>query len=412
MVAESKQDDVEKTIKEIKAEQREVVAKKRTATEVFLLCIKIIFFPITLLYMLCKRIFRKINMPITAKMTILYTIMFACVLAGFTVFFITSIKSQLPESSGSRSYINSVILTTCILDVTFTALFASLGAVSSQFMLKPIRSMTKKIDEITSENLGARLNQMDSQDELMELTNRINQMLDNLEGSFNRQQNFIADASHELKTPIAVIQGYANLIKRWGFERPEILAEGLDAIARESENMKKIVEKLLLLAKLGTMSMNITHFNLVEVVSEMVASYKLIAKNHNIVFVGSGNIEVEADKNLLLESVRTLVDNAVKYTPVGGNITVYCTSQANGAEISVVDTGLGINDEDLPHIFERFYRCDKARGRENGSSGLGLTIAKSIVESMKGEIYVTSKTGEGSTFTIKIFTQKMDILQA
>ena len=143
---------------------------------------------------------RTINMPLTAKMTLIYSLIFAIVLAGFTVFFIASMDKTAGEEM--KGYISTLIITASVLVVVVSVLYAAMVWITSQFMLKPIRTITESIDEVTGDNLSARLEQVDSQDELMELTNRINDMLNNLEQSFLRQQNFVADASHEFKTPI------------------------------------------------------------------------------------------------------------------------------------------------------------------------------------------------------------------
>ena len=397
---EKNEADVERTISEIiKEKQSEEEAKKKKHRQL-MLAVKIIFFPITGIVYLFKYVFRKLNLPLTAKLTIIYTFIFVLVLTGFAVFFVESLK----KADNKETYLNMLIMTASVLVVVASILYAVMVWLSSQFMLKPIRTITEKIDEITDDNLSARIEQTDSQDELMELTNRINEMLDNLEQSFVRQQNFVADASHELKTPIAVIQGYSNMLKRWGKDDPKVLEEGIDAIARESDHMKKLVDQLLLLARLGNFTMNETEFNLVEVVSEIASGYKMVDFTHNISFKkAEDNITVKTDKYLLTECVRAIVDNAIKYTPEGGRITVSCGLNGDHAEISVADTGIGIKPEDLPHVFERFYRCDKARGRESGSSGLGLSIAKSIVDNMHGEISVTSDVGLGTKFVIKLF---------
>lgn len=376
--------DVERTISDIKRE-KQAEADNKKKRKPFL-----------------RKLFGRFNLTLTAKMTIIYSIVFFLVLAAFTAFFIASLHRT---SGGVMSgYLRTLVITSTILVVVVSALYAATVWVMGQLMLKPIRSITDKIDDVTGDNLSARLDQVDSQDELMELTNRINEMLDNLEQSFVRQQNFVADASHELKTPISVIQGYSNMLRRWGKDDPGVLDEGIEAITRESENMKRIVEQLLLLARLGNFSLNSIKFNLVEVVSEITESYKLVDAAHKIEFNRKENaISVETDKNLFTECLRALIDNAIKYTPEGGRITVGCAMHDDHAEITVSDTGVGISAEDLPHIFERFYRCDKSRGREKGSTGLGLSIAKSIVETMGGKISVDSDVGLGTTFKIKLY---------
>lgn len=269
-------------------------------------------------------------------------------------------------------------------------------------MISPVRKITKRMSEISEENLSARLDPVDSQDELMELTDRINATLDSLQQAFERQENFVSDASHELKTPLAVIAGYANLLRRWGKDDPKVLDEAVEAISRESENMKRIVEQLLWLAKLGNFTLNNTVFNLYETVDDIVDGYSMVNAKHDISVSGDPSITLNADKNMITEAVRTLVDNAIKYTPPeNGIIKISITRLGDGKiQLTIADNGIGISDDDKQHIFERFYRCDKVRGRESGSCGLGLTICKTIVEMMGGTISVDSALGKGSTFKI------------
>ena len=396
-----KKEAVEETLREITVERTEDAQKKKTP--VWLTVLKWVFFPITALVMLYNAFTKKVKVSISVKMLIIYTLVFALILTFFTMFYVSSMRQRLPDTEQAAAYLKELTVTSVILDIVFCVVFMALIAVVSTLMLNPIRKISDKIDDITSENLSERLEEIDTQDEIRELTDRINEMLDNLEESFTRQAHFVSDASHELKTPIAVIQGYSNLLKRWGAKDPAILEEGIEAISRESDNMKRIVEQLLLLARLGKFSMVKTRFNLCEVLDDMVDGYRVVNTTHAITFDGDEEITVETDKNMLLESVRTLVDNAIKYTPAGGEIKVSSRMDGEKAVIRVADTGVGISAEDLPKVFDRFYRCDKARGRETGSSGLGLTIAKSIVEMMGGEISVESEVGKGSTFTIELY---------
>ncbi len=398
---DEKKEAVEDTLREITVELAPKPQKKKTP--VALQIVKWVFFPITLLVMLYRQFTTKVKVSVSVKMLIIYTLVFALILAFFTTFYVSSMRQRLPDNAQAAAYIKQLTVTSIILDVVFCIVFMALVAVVSTLMLNPIRKMSDKIDDITSENLSERLEEIDTQDEIRELTDRINEMLDNLEESFTRQAHFVSDASHELKTPIAVIQGYSNLLKRWGAKDPAILDEGIEAISRESDNMKRIVEQLLLLARLGKFSMNKTRFNLCEVLDDMVDGYRVVNTTHKITFNGDAEITVDTDKNMLLESVRTLVDNAIKYTPAGGKINVSSFLEGEKAVIRVTDTGVGISAEDLPKVFDRFYRCDKARGRDSGSSGLGLTIAKSIVEMMGGKIFVESEVDKGSTFTIELY---------
>lgn len=397
--AADKHEDALETIKELKAES--LPPKKRNW---FLFILSIIFFPITGIVLLFKWASRKIKLSITIKTTIIFAFLFGVLMSAYVIFIISSIESGLTlvGTEGAWGYITRLKITSVILVAAFVALGAAIGYIASTYMMTPIRRMIKQIDEVGADNLSMRLDDVDTQDELKELTVQINEMLDELESTFERQSNFISDASHELKTPISVIQGYANMLKRWGKSDPALLDESIDTLLTEADNMKRIVQQLLLLAKIGNLSMSKSVFDMGEVLGDIVDQYKMSDSKRNLSFAGS-EIFVETDKNMLIESVRALVDNAIKYTAEGGNIEVGCKRNGDGAEIWVEDNGIGISAENLPHIFERFYRCDKSRSRAAGSSGLGLTITKSIVETMGGKIQVKSELGKGSRFTIQLY---------
>ena len=398
---ESKKEAVDETIREVLAEQAPP-PQKRAWWQTTLM---IVFFPFTGLIALYRFITSHLHLRISVKTTVIFTLMFGVVLAAFVIFVISSISNQLSgDTIDTDRYLATLKLTSAILVVLFIIIGAVVGGIASQTMLNPVRRMIDTIDSIDGNNLSRRLDAGESKDELADLTGRINSMLDDIELTFDRQSNFVSDASHELKTPLSVIQGYANLLRRWGKDDPEILNEGIENIAREADNMKRIVEQLLLLAKLGNFSMAKTRFDLSQAVGEVVDSYLVTDIHHKLTFEGDDGITVEADKNMLVESIRTLIDNAVKYTPPeNGVICVSCKRVDAHAEITVADNGIGISEADLPRIFDRFYRCDKVRGREKGSSGLGLTIAKNIIEIMGGAIEVQSKVGVGTTFVIKLY---------
>ncbi len=405
-VEQEKKEAVRETLNELKSEAVVEKKKKRTPSEIAFLIVQIIFFPVTLIVMGVRKFFKHFKVGITAKTTIVFTAVFGLMLIGYAAFTLASI-SNLLKSGGdiTDAYMKRLIITSAILVAVFIVLGGVLGGLTSRYMISPVSKMTERIKQITEENISsAQLDPVDSQDELMELTDRINAMLDSLKAAFERQENFVSDASHELKTPLSVIAGYANLLRRWGKDDPKILDESVEAISRESENMRRIVDQLLWLAKLGDFALNNTIFNLYETVEDIVDGYKTVNIKHEITLDGDPSITLNTDKTLMTEAVRTLVDNAIKYTPPAtGKIDIRVERVSDGVELSIADNGIGISEADATHIFERFYRCDKVRGRESGSSGLGLTICKSIVEMMGGEISVQSKLGEGSKFIIKLY---------
>lgn len=390
-------EEVEVTLQQIRGE-KQLNGKKSTLRSI----LGYVFFPFIMLWRGLKRIAARIRIPITVKTTLIYTLLFTVALVLIDVFIVSSVSDHL-ESLGLRGdgYIGTLILTSAALIIISVAVVAALGSLASQSMLSPIRRMIKRIDKISGDNLSTRLDDVDSQDELRELTERINKMLDNLEQSFDRQKKFVSDASHELKTPISVIQGYSNLLLRWGKSDLAVLDESLESIAREADNMKRIVEQLLLLAKIGRYMFSPEDVELSAELAAVMDGYALVCKTHKFEFVSEGEVVAKIDKNMFTECVRAVIDNAVKYSEDNTAVTVTLTSEDGYAVIKIADCGYGISEADLPHIFDRFYRCDKSRNRDAHSSGLGLTIAKSIVEMMGGTIEVESRLKIGSVFTLR-----------
>lgn len=395
---------VKDTLDRIKSEKAEKRERKKNSSQIALKVLAIIFFPVTLIVLGLRRLFKRFKVGIAAKVTVIFSVVFGVLIITYAAFTVASIGSFVGAGGQvTREYFVRLIITSAVLVAVFIVLGAVLGGLSSQYMINPVRKITKRVNEISDENISARLDPVDSQDELMELTRQINKMLDSLQEAFERQENFVSDASHELKTPLSVIAGYANLLRRWGKDDPKILDEAVAAISRESENMKRIVEQLLWLAKLGNFTLNIAEFNLYEAVSDIVDGYKTAGIKHEITLSGDASVTLNTDKNLITEAVRTLVDNAIKYTPPQtGEINIAIKQTETGVCMTVADNGVGIAEADRAHIFERFYRCDKVRGRESGSCGLGLTICKQIIEMMGGKISVESELGNGSTFKIEL----------
>ena len=278
------------------------------------------------------------------------------------------------------------------------------GSKASKKLLSPIDAMSQTVNGINISALDTRLDISGSQDELKDLAKTFNNMLDRLQHSYELQNEFVSDASHELRTPISVIQGYINLLDRWGKNDAEVLAESITAIKSEAENMKNLVENLLFLARgdKNTQKVEFEEFNLNELIDEIVKETKLIDSEHNIVSQLSINIKVYADKSLLKQALRIFIDNSIKYTESGGTIKISCTKENAEALITIEDNGIGISKEDLPNIFNRFYRADKSRTKETGGTGLGLAIAKWIILKHKGTIAVESQLNVGTKFIIRL----------
>jgi heavy metal sensor kinase len=273
--------------------------------------------------------------------------------------------------------------------------------------LSPIALMNQQTQRITAERLSSRLDVTNSRDELGGLATTINDLLARLEASFNEQQRFIADASHELRTPLAVLRGETEVAL--GKTRSlEEYKESLALIKDEAERLSRIVEDLFILARQpidAPAALVKESLSLNEVVSDCVRAAQVLAtRKHLDLKVDSERTELilSGDEELLKRMLLNLLDNAVKYTPEGGEISVGLARQNGSARIVVRDTGIGITEADQLQVFDRFYRVDKARSRQLGGAGLGLSIARWIVEVHGGKIDVESMPGRGSAFSVEL----------
>ena len=271
-------------------------------------------------------------------------------------------------------------------------------------VLAPIRDITELASTLSASNLSNRINIAGTKNELKDLAVVINSMLDRIERSYNSQKQFVSDASHELRTPIAVVQGYVNMLKRWGKSDPEILDEGINAIAQETGSMKELVESLLFLARHDkkTLMMEMEAFDALDVLTELHREAAMVTPEDTFILTTSESCPMEGDRSMVKQVMRILCDNAVKYTPKGGIVTLGIERRPGWVTLSVQDNGPGISQEDLPKIFERFYRADAARRSESGGHGLGLSIARIIVMGHGGKLRVRSKVGVGSTFYVEL----------
>lgn len=274
-----------------------------------------------------------------------------------------------------------------------------------QRIAKRMSDIIKQSNRITINNLEKeRLNIDGVQNELKEVAITINEMLDRLELSYETQKQFVSDASHELRTPIAVIQGYVNMLDRWGAEDPEVLGEAVEAIKNESQSMKELVEKLLFLSRHDKKTLKLTkrRFNVGKMVEETVKEAKIIAKDRNVEGLDIDEMLLYGDRQMIKEALRVLVENAIKYTNDGDTIYIGCEKEENMCILTVADTGIGMQEKDMEHIFQRFYRSDSVRNGNISGHGLGLSIAKLIILKHVGTIEVKSQYTRGTSFRIRI----------
>lgn len=283
----------------------------------------------------------------------------------------------------------------------------SLTTQSGPYTQEEMEALVAKLDRINAARLDTRIEFDGAQDELKTLAGSINSMLARINESYRAQARFVSDASHELRTPIAAIQGYANLLDRWGKNDPNVLQESIDAIKEEAADMKDLVEQLLFLARgdNNTMPLQLETFDLANIVETVIREAKMIDGGHEF-SADISTVVIEADAGLIKQALRILVDNAIKYTPAGGSIKITLEENMGSARLDVQDNGIGIPAGDVPLVFERFYRADESRARATGGTGLGLPIAKWIIDRHGGHLEVLSRQDLGTRFSIIIPARK------
>lgn len=267
-----------------------------------------------------------------------------------------------------------------------------------------LAQLALQLERIDAEALDTRLSAGEGQGELRELTDAINALLERIDGAYAAQIRFVSDASHELRTPIAVIQGYANLLNRWGKDDPAARQEAIDAISAEAETMKRLVEQLLFLARGDnhTQKLEPREVDATELAAQVLRETAMLDQTHPLAADWSEGVTVRADPDLVKEGLRILMDNAVKYTPAGGQITLRVRREGGEVRLSVEDRGQGIAPQELDRVFQRFYRTDASRARQTGGSGLGLSIALWIAAGHGGHLEVISCPNLGSEFTLAL----------
>lgn len=270
--------------------------------------------------------------------------------------------------------------------------------------LKPLQELTNTAKQISTTDLSCRIALEGPRDELYTLAETFNQMLDRLEKGFRSQQEFVAAASHDLRTPLTIIKSYNDLLKRWGKDDRAVVEESIGAMDKAVGTMERLVNDLLLLARMQAKpSFNILPLSLTELVEETAQEARALSEDIVIDADIADRAMVAADEYYLRRALWALMDNAIKYNRPGGKVTVHVAVNENKKEVklSVIDNGQGIDEGDLPKIFDRFFRGDMVRSHGKGF-GLGLSLAKEIVEAQGGRITVDSQPGKGSRFTIML----------
>lgn len=276
--------------------------------------------------------------------------------------------------------------------------------------LRPVLDIATSAERISLHNLDERLPAARSGDEIEALSTAMNRMIGRIREAYDNTRRFVADASHELRTPLAVLRGEIESVVTRNHLTPET-RETLGSNLEEVERLGKIVEGLFALSRLdaGEAHAETVRFDLSELASTTADQMCLLAEDKDITLKCETDhpVFVEGDRARLKQVIVNLVDNAIKYTPAGGMVRVRTCSTANDAILEVSDNGIGIPKESVPHIFERFYRVDKARSGDQGSAGLGLSIVKSICHAHSGKVEVETRECCGSTFRVHLPLSRM-----
>jgi heavy metal sensor kinase len=278
------------------------------------------------------------------------------------------------------------------------------GWLVSARILRPVATISRTASAISATNLSGRIDPETVDRELEDLARVLNAMFDRLEAAFERQARFTADASHELRTPLAIIRSHAELALSRARTADEY-QETIEACLRASSRMTGLVDGLLTLARAdaGKLDLRREPVDLKGIVDDNVALFRPLAQEKGISLATSAPPAlVMGDASRLGQVVTNLLSNAVQYNRPGGEVRVELVTKSGEATLSVADTGRGIPADDCPHIFERFYRVDKARSRASGGNGLGLAICKSIVSAHGGTIGFETELNRGSTFWVRL----------
>jgi two-component system OmpR family sensor kinase len=310
---------------------------------------------------------------------------------------ILEVAQSLKPVENTQQQFRLAFIGGAILALVLTAI---LGTLLIKRTLRPVEVITRTAKNIEeSSDLERRVGYKGPDDEIGRLANTFDHMIERLDQTFSSQKYFIADASHELRTPLTVIKGNLDLLKR--NISPEDREESLRAIEFETRRMITIAEDLLLLAEIESgHSLKHAPLSLKTLATEEIDRAQLLAGKRRVVSGRLEELSVTGDIVKLSQVLSNLVDNAIKYTPEEGSITLAVFRDGDWARLEVTDSGIGIGADDLSHVFDRFFRVDKARSRAVGGTGLGLAIVKGIVEQHGGKVTASSAPGMGSTFTV------------
>ena len=335
--------------------------------------------------------------------------------------FYSSLTGQSATVDGGRYFTFVMCLTFSMLVIEVLLLLSEyrLGKRRTQKLLSPLyrmaetaQSLDQSFDHRKYHDLEEAILQVDVAREnarietgdrdLQGMEDAVNGLLRRTHEAYRQQTRFVSDASHELRTPISVIRGYADMLDRWGKNDEKVRDEAIAAIRKEADNMQRLVEQLLFLARgdSNRQQLEMARFDLNAMLQEICEEMRLVDENREFLLQSTESVWAYGDKGMLKQCARILTENAMRYSAAGERITLRAFINEKGEScLTVQDNGIGIREEDLPHIFERFYRSSRARTRQGGT-GLGLSIAKWIADAHSACFDILSREGVGTRITL------------
>ncbi|MCD9022778.1 sensor histidine kinase [Cohnella silvisoli] len=313
---------------------------------------------------------------------------------------------ELIRNMENYERLNQILLVIMALGALGGITFSMFGGIllARQFV-KPIAGLSETMRKIKHGGLTERVEFVDNKDELSKLSQVFNEMMDRLEASFQQQNQFVEDASHELRTPIAIIEGHLTLLARWGKNDPSVLEESLKASLEELSRLKNLTQDLLA-SSLGESGQTESEgSNPAMIIRKVVDDFAVIHPGFTFEtnFRLPDGIHLAITEHHLKQILMIVLDNAIKYSGQQKKVVITTKKSGNNeAQLEIADNGVGIAADHIPHVFDRFYRVDKARSRKMGGSGLGLAIAKRLVEDYRGTITLASAERQGTVVTISL----------
>ncbi|MBE5106633.1 HAMP domain-containing protein [Bacillus thuringiensis] len=313
---------------------------------------------------------------------------------------------ELTKNLEAFDHLLKIILVVMVIAGICGLLFSFLGGILiTKKLLSSVQNITDTMKRIKKNGLNERVPVRENNDELAKLSFLFNEMMDEVETSFTQQKQFVEDASHELRTPLTIIQGHLAMLNRWGKNDPAVLDKSLQSSLKEVDRLNKLVSGLLELSRaeseqIHPIATEPVHVN--SVLKQVTQNFAVLQTDFQFdMKLGGDAAYVSMPSSYLEQIIIIIMDNAVKYTKeVNKYICIETYLQSGKVKIRIIDRGVGIPEADLPFVLNRFYRVDKARSRKQGGNGLGLSIAKRIVEKYNGAIQIESKENEGTIVTI------------